>query len=452
MALIVTAFWVTLIIQDKTLPTDWRCSMKKNAVFAFVIIITIILFLNSGCKEKNLEQLLEMRKYNAAEKYCEKREGEEKKKCCKTIAAYYYQDDLFEKAALFYDKAGEPVETVKCFWQGNLVAEAEEYCKKQSGEIKKQCAANLAGKFYYSGNPAKAVDYYQMAEDTQMIAWVQGRTPVFQLVETIETDWKTIDNPDIRSLMKAISKALGSYIYMEKYFKWPYGEETESDRQAAVTCEKAIRLMDEEAAPLLMEKIKSIAAGSQWTKENLESLSFPRARLESLTKLVQYLHNIARYRGFFLKYTEGTAETPAENANVNYAAAYNTALKRAGGLIETVELAGGVTDGKQLKVYEEDLSIDLTIIDYISSMMDNLEIRIGDIQTRGKQYRRYHNNAASKEKSEKLSGEFIILCNRVLQAIGKEEFQEANDLLVNGYESAKNELTVKTREKTTTTR
>jgi hypothetical protein len=426
--------------------------MKKNALYAFILMLLTLLFLNSGCKEQNLEQLLEMRKYNAAEKYCEKREGEEKKKCCKTIAAYYYQDDQFEKAALFYDKAGEPVDTVKCLWQGNLIAEAEEYCKKQPGDIKKQCAANLAGKFYYSGNPTKAVDYYQMAEDSEMTAWVQGRTPVFQLVKTIETGWKTIDNPDIRGMMKAVSRALGSYIYMEKYSKWPYGEETESDRQAVVTCEKAIRLMDEKAAPLFMEKIKSTAAGSQWTAENLEMLSFPRARLESLTKLVQYLHNIAGYRGFFAKYTEGTAETAGEKVNANYAAAYNTALKRAGGLIETVGLADGVTDRKQLKVYEEDLSIDLTVIDYISSMMDNLEIRIGDIQTRGKQYRRYHNDAASKEKSEQLSGDFISLCNRVLQAIGKEEFQEANDLLINGYESIKKELIVKQPEKSSTTR
>ena len=426
--------------------------MKKNTVFSLTLILITLLFLNSGCKEQNLEQLLEMRKYDAAEKYCEKREGEEKKKCCKTIAAYYYQDDRFEKAALFYDKAGEPVETVKCLWQGNLIAEAEEYCKKQSGDIKKQCAANLAGKFYYSGNPSKAVEYYQMAEDNEMTTWVQGRTPVFQLVKTIETDWKTIDNPDIRTMMKAVSKALSSYIYLEKYTKWPYGGETESDKQATEICDKAIRLMDEKAAPQLMDIIKSISTGSQWTKENLESLSFPRARLESLTKLVQYLHNIARYRRFFAKFTEGAAETSGKNINTNYAAAYNTALKHAGGLIETIELADGVNDRQQLKVYEDDLSIDLTIIDYVSSMIDNLEIRIGDIQTRGKQFKRFHNSAEYKDRSEKLTGEFITLCNRVLQTIGKEEFQEANDLLLKGYESIKNDLTVKTPEKPSTTR
>lgn len=423
--------------------------MKKNTIYTWGCIwgfVLITLFIvNSGCKEKNLEQLLEMRRYNAAEKYCEKREGEEKKKCCKTIASYYYQDDHFQKAAIFYDKAGEPVETVKCLWQGNRVAEAEEYCKKQSGDIKKQCAANLAGKFYYTGNPDKAVYYYQAAEDTEMTAWVQGRTPVFQLVKTIETDWKTIENPDIRSKMKAISKTLNAFIYMEKYIKWPHGEETEPDRQAALACEKAVRLMDEEAAPSLMEKIKVITAGSAWNEENLTALSFPRARLESLTKLVQYLHNIARYRGFFAKYTGETAETGGK-INRNYQTAYNTVLKHAEGLFETVGLADRVTDGAQLKIYEEDLSIDLTVIDYISSMMDNLEIRIGDIQTRGKQYRRHYNNDAALKKSEQLSGDFVVLCNRVLEAIGKEKFQEANDLLITGYESAKNELTVKTPE------
>ena len=121
-------------------------------------------------------------------------------------------------------------------------------------------------------------------------------------------------------------------------------------------------------------------------------------------------------------------------------------------MIETTELADGVNDRQQLKVYEDDLSIDLTIIDYVSSMIDNLEIRIGDIQTRGKQFKRFHNSAEYKDRSEKLTGEFITLCNRVLQTIGKEEFQEANDLLLKGYESIKNDLTVKTPEKPSTTR
>lgn len=426
--------------------------MKKNTIYGCGLILITVLLLSIGCKEKSLEQLLEMRRYKDAEAFCEKREGEEKKKCCKTIASYYYQDDQFQRAAIFYDKAGEPVETVKCFWQGNMIAEAEEYCRKQSGDIKKQCAANLAGKFYYTGNPDKAVYYYGMAEDTKMTAWVEGRTPVFQLIKAIETDGKTIETPGIRSGMKAISKTLDAYIYMENYIRWPHGEETESDRQAARTCEKAVRIMDEEAAPSLMEKIKVITAGAQWTEENLAALSFPRARLESLTKLVQYLHNISGYREFFAKYTGGTGETAGEKTNVNYDAAYDTVLKHAAGLIETVGLADGITDLKQLKVYEEDLSIDLTVIDYISSMMDNLEIRIGDIQTRGKQYRKHHKSDGAVKKADQLTGDFILLCNRVLQAIGKEKFQDANNLLIAGYESVKNELTVKTPEKPSTAR
>jgi len=228
---------------------------------------------------------------------------------------------------------------------------------------------------------------------------------------------------------------------------WPHGEKTDTDKRAARACEKAVRMIEETAAPAFFEKLKDTLSTSQWLGKGSRALSFHLAELDGLVKLLQYLHNIARYRYFFTKHSPDPPETGTKK-ETDYEAVYTVALTRADGLFETIDAAGGVTDENRLKVLEEDLSIDMDIIAYVSSLLDNLEIRIGDIQTRGKQYGKRLNTEAAVKKSEKLFRDFIALTGRVLAAVGKEEFQAANDMLTTGYESIKNELTVKSKKNT----
>lgn len=416
--------------------------MNMKSIPAWSVLVILAILPGAGCKKKNLEQLLERRYYEAAIKLCEKKEGEEKRKCNKTIAAYYLHDDLYENAAFYYDKAGEHLEAINCYYLGNFIAEAETYCAKQTGNTKIKCAAHLARKFYFNRKPDKAVFYYQMAGDDRMTKWVRGRTPVFTLMETIEKKRETEKNPETRTQMKKIAGTLSSYIYMGKYAKWPYGEKTEPDQRAAKICEKAVRLLEETAAPAFFDILKNTLPDPQWPGKNTPVFSFHHARLDSLIKLVQYVHNIAGYRRFF---TTIDSQETKKKKQTDYEAVYTVALTRADGLFETIAVARGVTDEKRLTVYEEDLSIDLDIIEYVSAIMDNLEIRTGDIKTRGKQYHKRLKTEAAKEKSEKLSREFAVLTGRVLGTVGKEEFQEANDMLTVGYETIKTQLTVKVK-------
>ncbi len=422
--------------------------MNTKQILAWSVVIFAAILSNAGCKKQSLEQLLERRNYKAAAKLCETKEGEEKRKCNKSVAAYYLGDELFEKAAFYYDKAGEQTEVINCYYRGNLIAEAEKYCTKQTDTVKIKCAAHLARKFYFNRKPTKAVLYYQMAQDHGMTQWVQGRTPVFKLLETIEKDRETIETPEIKTELKHIAGTLRLYIYMEKYTRWPYGEKNKTNQRAARTCEKAVRIIEENAAPTLFDKFKKPTPDSQWTEETIRTISFHHAKLDSLVKLTQYIHNIARYRNFFTKHSPNPPET-GKKKETGYDAVFTVALTRADGLFETVEAAEGVTGQKKRDVYEEDLSIDLDIVEYISSLLDNLEIRIGDIQTRGKQYRKRLKTEAAAKKAEKRFRDFIELTARVLDAVGKEEFQEANDMLTTGYESIKKDLTLKRKKNTT---
>lgn len=417
------------------------------SVVMMMVVAIVSILPSAGCKERNLEQLLERRNYEAAGKLCEKKDGDEKKNCYKTIANYYLHDELYEKAAFYYDKAGETIDVIDCYYRGNLIAEVEEYCAKQTGTTKIKCAAHLARNFYLNAKPDKAARYYEMAEDDRMTQWVRGRTPVFQLLETIEKDRDTKISPETKTKLKEIAGTLRSYIYMESYVTWPHGENTETDKRAARTCEKAVRMIEQTAAPAFFEKLKDTLSTSQWPGKRFREISFHHAELDGLVKLVQYLHNIARYRHFFTKHSPDPPETGAKK-ETGYEAVYTVALTRADGLFETIDAAEGVTDENRLKVLEEDISIDMDIVAYISSLLDNLEIRIGDIQTRGKQYAKRLKTEAAKKKSEKLSRDFIALTGRVLAEVGKEEFEAANEMLTTGYESIKNELTVKSKRNT----
>ena len=73
-------------------------------------------------------------------------------------------------------------------------------------------------------------------------------------------------------------------------------------------------------------------------------------------------------------------------------------------------------------------------------MLNNIVIRLNDILLRTQKLGKRSGDKTFKETPGKPSREFIAVCNRVLHAIGKGEYQEANKLLISGYEKSKNNL------------
>ncbi|MCP5108841.1 MAG: hypothetical protein GY950_35990 [bacterium] len=405
--------------------------MKKSTIIPIIVLCAAWCFGTMGCKGRSLEQLLAEGKYGAAERYCEKREGKERQECLKTVASFYYGEDNFKQAAVFYGKAGEHIRAVNCFFRGDFISDAEEYIAGLEGGTKKKCAVDLAKKFYLTGNYKKAITYYGVAGDGKMVESVTGKVPVFQLVETAAKRAGTEKDRETRITMRRIKETLKSYIYMDRYLEWSYGEAAEPDRKAAEACRKAVQMVQGEAAPVFIKKLKKV----QWSKKGTRSLSFDHVKLESLINLIHHLRNIARNRKLL-----------STHSVLNYEAAYLNAIKHVGSLFETVEESKGIA-GSALNRYEEDLAIDLETIAYISSMMDNVGLRIRDIQGLAKRFRKIRGDAAAEKVSEKRFNEFIGVCGRVLGAIGKEEYKEANKLLISGYKSIKKELNIKKEDK-----
>ena len=176
-------------------------NLKKWLVF---ISLIMLIFAVNGCKQKSVDRLLEEGKYGAAEKRCERAKVEEKSECFKKIAAFYLQKEQYRKAALFYARAGEHLSVINCYFQGDLIQEAEAYCAGQTGAAKKQCMLRLAKKFFIDGNAEKAVHYYQAAGEIKMALFIESRMPIFQLVEVLGRKAKEVKNPGVRETMTGI--------------------------------------------------------------------------------------------------------------------------------------------------------------------------------------------------------------------------------------------------------
>jgi tetratricopeptide (TPR) repeat protein len=433
-------------------------NLKK---FSVLIPIVTLMFAGSGCKQKSVDKLLEKGKVRAAEKRCEKANAEEKSGCYKTIAAFYLQKGHYKRAAVYYAKAGDHISVINSYFRGDLIPEAEKYCANRHGNAKKQCAERLARKFFINGNYRQAVRYYKIAGENRAVSYIETRVPVFQLVEQIGHRLKEKTAPGVGAGMSGIKQTLTAYIYMDKYREWPYRRESGPDTGAADIFARAKKMLETGVVPTFIEKLTG--SSFDWSKKSIESVSFDHLKLESLINLIKSLHHIAGKREFFTRYSvvyygeakkkggeakkkegeakkkEGEAKKKVKETpkSFNYEKVYLKALDHSRTLLATIEEAGRGEKKEWLQDYKDDLTVDIKVIDYISSMMDNIKIRIEDIRKRSRRLRKNSKNGAVKKMSEKLFWDFVAVCNRVLHAVSKEEYQKANDLLISGYETAK---------------
>jgi hypothetical protein len=416
--------------------------MKNINLKTFLVLIPIValMFAGSGCKQKSLDQLLEKGKYRAAERRCEKANAAEKSKCYKTIAAFYLQKNHYKRAAVYYAKAGDHIRVINTYFQGDLIPEAEKYCANRHGEAKKQCADRLARKFFINGDYREAVRYYTIIGENRMVLYIESRVPIFQLVDQLGKRLKEMRDPGVSAEMRRIKQTLTAYIYMDKYQEWPYHSESGPDNRAENIFAEAGKMLETGVVPFFVRKLNS--SSFDWSKKSIEYVSFDHLKLESLINLIKSLFHIADKREFFTRYSvvnQGEAKKKVKDTakSLNYEEAYLKALDHSRTLLEAIEDADREKNSEWLQDYKDDMTVDIKVIDYISSMMDNMKIRIEDIRKRSQKLQKNSEDEAVKKASEKLFRDFAAVCNRVLHAVSKGEYQKANDLLVSGYETAK---------------
>jgi hypothetical protein len=273
-----------------------------------------------------------------------------------------------------------------------------------------------------------------------MVLYIESRVPVFQLVDRIGKRLKEMRDPGVSAEMRRIKQTLTAYIYMDKYQEWPYHSESGPDNGAANIFTRARKMLETSVVPTFIEKLNS--SSFDWSKKSIESVSFDHLKLEGLINLIKSLFHIAGKRKFFTRYSvvyHGEEKKKEKDAfkSLNYEKAYLKALDHSKTLLETIEEADREKNNEWLQDYKDDVTVDIKVIEYISSMMDNMKIRIEDIRKRSQKLQKNSEDEAVKKASEKLFRDFAAVCNRVLHAISKGEYQKANDLLVSGYETAK---------------
>ena len=403
--------------------------------------LIILVLPGSGCKRKTIEQLLQRGKVEAAERRCEKKKPEEKTGCYKTIALFYLKKDQYKKAAAYYAKAGAHINVINSYFQGDLILEAEKYCADQTGVAKKQCAARLGRKFFIDENPGKAIQYYKIAGETEKVLYIEAKVPVFRLVDQINKKAGEVKDFKLSGKIMGIKKALIAYIYMEKYHRWPYHKKSGPYKLAAGIYEEALNMLEEKVVPIFVKTLNN--SNFDWSEKSVRSLSFDHFKMESLINLIKHLHHIADKREFFTKYSvvyqdKSKKEKKEPHQSLNYEEAYMKTLDHSKILLAEIVESNGVKNKEWLDDYQHDMSIDMQVVDYIASMIDNVKARLDDIRRRSQKLQKSSKDQAVKKKTGHLYWDFVAQCNRVLHLISKEKYQEANDLLISGYETAKN--------------
>jgi tetratricopeptide (TPR) repeat protein len=407
----------------------------------FLIPLIILVLPGSGCKRKTIEQLLQRGKVEAAERRCEKKKPEEKTGCYKTIALFYLKKDQYKKAAAYYAKAGAHINVINSYFQGDLILEAEKYCADQTGAAKKQCAARLGRKFFIDENHSKAIQYYNIAGETEKVLYIEAKVPVFRLVDQINKKAGEVKDFKLSGKIMGIKKALIAYIYMGKYHRWPYHKKSGPYKLAAGIYEEALNMLEEKVVPIFVKTLNN--SNFDWSEKSVRSLSFDHFKMESLINLIKHLHHIADKREFFTKYSvvyqdKSKKARKGPHQSLNYEEAYMKTLDHSKILLAEIVESNGVKNKEWLDDYQHDMSIDMQVIDYIASMIDNVKARLDDIRRRSQKLQKTSKDEAVKKKTDKLFWDFVAQCNRVLHLISKEKYQEANDLLISGYETAKN--------------
>lgn len=416
--------------------------MKHIKLTGMLVLVPLIILIltGSGCKKRSIEQLLQRGKVEAAEKRCEKMKPGDKTACYKTIALFYLQNDQYKKAAMYYDKAGAHINVINSYFQGDLIGEAEKYCANQTGEARKQCAASLGRKFFIDENPGKAIQYYHIAGETGKVSYIETMVPVFQAVDLINQKAAEEKDFNLSSKITGLKKALIAYIYMEKYHTWPYPKEPGLYKTAAEIFERALKILREDVAPAFIKTLND--RSFDWSEKSVLFLSFDHFKMESLINLIKNLHHIADKREFFTKYSvayqdKSEKEKKESRQSLNYEEAYMKALDHSKMLLEEIVESNGETNKQELEDFQYDINIDMKIIDYIASMLDNLKSRIDDINRRKQKLQSSSKDETVKKNADKLFWDFAAQCNRVLHLISKEKYQEANDLIISAYDTAK---------------
>lgn len=416
--------------------------MKHLKLTSLVFLIPLILLLlpGSGCKRKTIEQLLQRGKVEAAGRRCEKMKPAEKTGCYKTIALFYLKKDQYKKAAMFYEKAGAHINVINSYLQGDLIPEAEKYCADQTGEAKKQCAARLGRKFFIDENPGKAIQYYHMAGETGKALYIEARVPLFQLVNRLKQKAAEVKDFNLSGKITGIKKILLAYIYMEKYHQWPYPKKPGPYKTAAGIYADALKMLEDTVAPTFTRTLNNDSF--DWSERSVRSLSFDQFKMESLINLIQHLYNITDksefFKKYFLEYQDKSQKEKKEPPQaLDYEKVYSKALDHSKMLLEEIAEANDVKNKGWLDDYRHDMNIDRQVIDYIVSMMDNMQARIDDIDQRSRKLQITGKDEAVKKKTRDLLQDFAAQCSQVFHLISKEKYQEANDLLVSGYETAK---------------
>jgi hypothetical protein len=367
----------------------------------------------------------------------------EKTGCYKTIALFYLKKDQYKKAAKYYAKAGAHINVINSYLQGDLIPEAEKYCADQTGEAKKQCAARLGRKFFIDENPGKAIQYYNVARETEKVLYIETMVPVFQLVDRINKKAAVVKDFNLSGKITAIKKTLIAYIYMEKYHKWPYHKKSAPDKTAASIYENALKMLEDKVVPTFIKTLNN--SSFDWSEKSVRWLSFDHFKMQTLINLIKHLHHIADKKEFFTEYSvvyqdKSQREKKEPHRSLNYEQAYIKALDHSKMLLEEIVESNGVKNKEGLDDYQHDINIDMQVIDYIASMIDNVKARIDDIHRRGQKLQKSSKDEAVKKKAENLFWDFVTQCNRVLHLIGEEKYQEANDLLISGYGTAKSTI------------
>ena len=418
-----------------------------------LVAVASLLVVSSGCKRKGLDELMEEGKYSEADSYCESVKDDQKAKCYNILATLYFRKDKFDKAAFFYAKAGEHFKVIHSYFRGDFIAEAEAYTRAQEGNIKRNCAGLLAKKLYIYGSLRKSVTYYRMAGQHRIADNIENKIPVFELYSKIKDSLPTFKDPVQRKRIANFNITLKSYIYLDKFLKWPYGRNSEIMKRADALCLDAIKKIEQEAAPEFIENLRSAAENNTWDQRRMEKIAFSHAKLDSLEELIKYIHNIAALRNFLAQNSvvyygeEGSNDIPLQERSkgasqkaLNFDQAFEKALNRGDGVFETINFAAESPGQITLKEYVEDFRIDLGVIDYILSFMQNLETRIKDIQQRSQQYRDTQGGETARKNADRLFWAFVAEGNKALYKVSREEYQAANEQLTSAYETAKKQL------------
>lgn len=394
---------------------------------------------------------MEQGKHEAAERLCQKKEGEGRAACFGRMADYYLKEKQFQKAAVYFAKADDHAQVVNSYFRGDLVEAAEKYCQGLRGEAGRACSLRLGRKFYLRGDYTRAIHYYKEAGENERVLYIESRVPLFELVEGIENKLTQLKRPELKARLNSVKGTIYDYIYMDKYRKWPHSGKSEIEGIAAALFNRALEVAEDQVLPAFIRQVRLDTL--DLSQEKFEILSFEKIKLDSLLKLIKTLHQMTEKRAFFRKYSviyrgdrveQGQAgDLPG---SVNYDEVVMKVLDHMKELLKTIVEAEGIKKKEWMDDYKYNMDIDLRVIDYISLMIDNAKTRIEDIRQRSLSSGKPDRDLNMEKSPESLFWEFVAVVNRVFHTIAQDKYDEANVLLISGYNAAKSKLEKFSRE------